>query len=154
MSNMSYIMLQRRSGSAKMPHRATPGSIGYDVYADLPVGWTSDGTNHAVRICAGERVLVPLGFSMQPPAGCYGRLAPRSGLAFKKGVDIMAGVVDPDYRGIVHALVINLGHNPVVIEHGEAIAQLILERAEIATPIEVDSLEPTARDEGGFGSTG
>lgn len=145
-NRQTYLLVQRRSETATLPHRATPGSIGYDVHADLR-------TSDYVRLAAGERLLISLGFSMQPPDGCYGRLAPRSGLAYKKGIDIMAGVIDPDYRGIVHALVINLGHNPVVITHGEAIAQLILEQAVTRAVITVHSLEPTERDQGGFGST-
>jgi dUTP pyrophosphatase len=140
--------VKRESPSATMPVRATPGSIGYDVCADLPA------YPNGLLIPAGCRKLVPLGFSMACPPNTYGRLAPRSGLSVKKGIHIMAGVVDPDYRGIVQALLLNTGHDAVVIQHGERCAQLILEHAVVAPVVLVDNLPDTARGNGGFGSTG
>jgi len=142
------LLVQRRSETAAMPARATPGAIGYDVFADLP------NYPNGLVIPAGCRKLIPLGFSMRCPDGTYGRLAPRSGLALKKGIDVLAGVIDQDYRGVVHVLLANTSHAPVTIDHGERCAQLILERAEIAPVTEVDNLPDAIRGEGGFGSTG
>lgn len=142
------LLIKRESATAILPSRATEGSIGYDVHADLP------GYPNGLIIPAGCRKLIPLGFSMQMPPGVYGRLAPRSGLSVKHGIHVMAGVIDPDYRGEVHALLLNTGHGPVTIRHQDRVAQLILERAFVANVKEVSSIPGTERGEGGFGSTG
>ena len=103
------------------------------------------------------------------PDGCYGRIAPRSGLAYKKGIDVGAGVVDQDYRGNVGVILFNFGEEEFKVdsrfffpfylyfqvEKGDRIAQFILER--IWMPVLVESaekLEETVRGEAGFGSTG
>jgi dUTP pyrophosphatase len=90
------------------------------------------------------------------PAGTYGRVAPRSGLTVKKGVHVGAGVIDADYRGPVGVVLFNLGTEPLVIEHGDRIAQLILEQIVMAPVVDVGDgeLEETVRGAGGFGSTG
>lgn len=90
------------------------------------------------------------------PPGHYGRVAPRSGLASRAGIDTMAGVIDEDYRGEVKALLVNLSDVPVRIEKGDRVAQLILERISTPDTEEVDDLAPYATDRGtgGFGSTG
>ncbi len=129
---------------AVLPSRANPGDAGYDLCA--VVGPLSLGP--------GERKLVPTGLALQIPRDCYARIAPRSGLAWKKGIDVMAGVVDSSYRGEVGVLLINLSADAVTIEKGERVAQLIFER--IYTPdLEVrETLEGSERGSGGFGSTG
>jgi len=91
---------------------------------------------------------------MAIPVGCYGRIAPRSGLAFKSSIDVGAGVIDPDYRGEVKVLLFNLGNCDFKAEAGTRIAQLIIERCETPPVVEVDSLDDTERGAGGFGSTG
>ena len=90
------------------------------------------------------------------PPGHYGRVAPRSGLAARAGIDTMAGVIDEDYRGEVKALLVNLSDVPVRIEKGDRVAQLILERISTPDTEEVDDLAlyATDRGTGGFGSTG
>lgn len=143
------LAIKRESETATLPARATPGAIGYDVYADIP-----DFQAFPMRIMAGARKLVPLGFSMACPPGTYGRLAPRSGLALKQGVHVMAGVIDPDYRGVVHVLLLNTSGQIVEIKHADRVAQLILECAMRVSMCEVQVLPDTARGEGGFGSTG
>lgn len=140
------LLIKRLSEDTPIPVRATPGSIGYDVFACL--------LQQGHVIPTGCRSLIPLGFAMHPPAGTYGRLAPRSGLAHKQGIHVMAGVIDPDYRGEVHVLLLNTGDQPVYIKHGDRIAQLILERAVIAPVVEVNDLVLTERGADGFGSTG
>ena len=88
------------------------------------------------------------------PTGCYGRIAPRSGLAVKYGIHVGAGVIDPDYTGELKVCLFNLGSVPFEIKQGERIAQLILEKC--LTPLiqEVDELKKTMRANRGFGSTG
>ena len=88
------------------------------------------------------------------PQGYYGRIAPRSGLAMKTGLDVLAGVLDADYRGEILCLLYNTGDQPIELPAGSKICQLILER--IITPEAVwsDDLAVTGRGAGGFGSTG
>ena len=85
---------------------------------------------------------------------CYGRIAPRSGLAWKKHVDIGAGVIDADSRGNVGVVMFNHAEEDLVVNRGDRVAQLVLERICIADVLEVDELDETERGEGGFGSTG
>jgi dUTP pyrophosphatase len=97
---------------------------------------------------------VDTGISIQPPPGCYGRVAPRSGLAAKYGIDVGAGVIDSDYRGIIRVILFNHNDQPFTINVGDRIAQLILEQA-LSVPVEqVQELSNTTRNANGFGSTG
>lgn len=128
---------------AILPTYGSEGAIGLDLYAaedvDLPAGW---------------RNLVSAGVSIAIPDGFYGRIAPRSGLALKKGIDVMAGVIDPDYRGTIYVLLVNLSRDAFDVRQGDRIAQLILERAERVSVQEVPHLPVTDRENRGFGSTG
>ena len=139
-SKMEVILL---SSSSKAPERQTEYSAGYDIYAD-----------EANIISQGYRKLISTGFKISIPEGYYGRVAPRSSLACKQNVDVGAGVIDSDYRGEVKVLLINNGHTNFIIEKGDRIAQLIIEK--IITPeIKiVEELKNTSRGENGFGSTG
>ena len=131
---------------ASLPARATPGAAGYDLFS----------TDNYV-VLPGRRVVVSTGISVSLPPGCYGRIAPRSGLAVKHGLDVLAGVVDPDYTGEVKVVLQNLDtHQPFVIRPGYRIAQLILEKFEVAEVVEVPSecTQLTDRGAAGFGSTG
>lgn len=94
------------------------------------------------------------GLSIACPPGTYARIAPRSGLAVKRGIDCGAGVVDADYRGPVGVVLFNFGAEDFVVEVGDRIAQLILEKVNMAPVAEVEELAETARGAGGFGSTG
>lgn len=88
------------------------------------------------------------------PEGCYGRVAPRSGLANKHFIDVGAGVIDQDYRGNVGVILFNFGSEQFHVKKGDRIAQLILERIYIPELEELQSLDETERGAGGFGSTG
>ena len=130
---------------AKPPIRGSEFAAGYDLYSHL---------EYTIGIPPGERTLVSTGIRMKIPSGYYGRIAPRSGWAVKKSVDIGAGVADSDYVGILYVLLINNGKKELIIKNHERIAQIILEKI-TTPPIEiVEELEETKRGSGGFGSTG
>lgn len=142
--------------TATLPKRGSEGAVGYDLSADLMKGKLA-GPTPVVTIFPGDRALISTGLKMAIPDGYYGRVAPRSGLALKKGIVVLGGVVDPDYRGEVFVLLLNTGSERFTIDHGDRIAQLILERVTtppIARVYSVDDLGDTDRGAGGFGSTG
>jgi dUTP pyrophosphatase len=132
--------------NATLPTRSTPGAVGYDLFSI---------DNYVVL--PGRRVVVSTGISVAIPPGCYGRIAPRSGLAVKHGLDTLAGVIDPDYTGEVKVVLQNLdSHQPFVIRPGYRIAQLILEQCVTPDVVEVagECTSLTERGANGFGSTG
>ncbi|CAF2444512.1 unnamed protein product [Rotaria sp. Silwood2] len=88
------------------------------------------------------------------PAGCYGRVAPRSGIAAKFGIDTGAGVIDADYRGNVGVVLFNHNDSDFTIKRGDRIAQLICEKVEMAELVEDEKLDETVRGSNGFGSSG
>lgn len=137
------LKVMRINDAATLPVRGSDFAAGYDIAA----GETKE-------IAAGERAVVKTGLKIAVPQGCYGRVAPRSGLAVKKGIDVGAGVIDADYRGELGVVLFNFGKDTFTVSPGDRIAQLVLER--IATPAveEVKELDETVRGEGGFGSTG
>lgn len=118
---MSVILVDK---NARIPSKSSEFAAGYDLRAvnDVVVG-------------VGERKLVSTGLRLSCPEGTYGRIAPRSGLALKNGIDVMAGVIDPDYIGIVGVVLINHGDSPFKINVGDRIAQLIFERFETGNQI-------------------
>lgn len=136
---------------AKVPTHGTENSIGYDLYSC-----------EAVVILPSKRALVDTGIQMAIPpiysaeGGChlvYGRIAPRSGLAWKNGIQVGAGVIDPDYRGNIKVLLFNLGEDSFSISPGDRVAQIIFELVSPIPICKVDNLSETSRI-GGFGSTG
>lgn len=104
----------------------------------------------------GERAAVPTGLAMAIPAGLEGQVRARSGLALRAGVTCLnaPGTIDADYRGEVNVILINLGEADFTIRRGDRIAQLVIAPATSAVWNEVATLDPTARGDGGFGSTG
>jgi dUTP pyrophosphatase len=128
---------------ATLPTRGSRFAAGLDLYSV-----------ERLTIQAGERAVAATGLSVAIPEGFYGRVAPRSGLAIKQGLDVLAGVIDSDYRGEIRCALINLGSAPVIIEVGQRVAQLIIEAIATPEPAWADELEETARGAGGFGSTG
>jgi dUTP pyrophosphatase len=99
---------------------------------------------------------VPTGVAVAIPAGYVGMVTPRSGLAARHGIGIVnsPGIVDSGYRGEILVILVNHGEAPVTLDRGERIAQLVLAPVAAATLVEVEDLPPSARGEGGFGSTG
>ena len=141
--SFSMLRVQRLNGSAIIPTRASSGAAGYDLYA------SEQGT-----ILAGKFALVHTGISIAVPPGHYGRIAPRSGLAVKKGIQVGAGVIDEDYRGPVGIVLFNHGAEEFTYAPGDRIAQLVLEKISVLPIDIVDALDDTNRGSGGFGSTG
>jgi dUTP pyrophosphatase len=130
---------------AHLPIKGSEHAAGYDLLAAAPQ-----------RVPAKGKALVSTGIAMAIPTGNYGRIAPRSGLAAKNFIDVGAGVIDSDYRGEVKVLLFNFSDVEFVVNPGDRIAQLIVEkytRTEIEDVVEGD-LDSTERGAGGFGSTG
>ena len=137
------LKIKKLVSNAIIPKRSTPGAVGYDLHS-------TEG--HV--ILPGHRAVVPTGLSFEFPSGVYGRVAPRSGLAVKHGLNVGAGVVDPDYTGEVKVVLFNHDKAAFAIKPGYRIAQLICERYECPEIEEVAEVTETSRGEGGFGSTG
>ena len=133
----------------ELPRVASEGSAGVDLRAAIEEG-------EQVVLAPGERALIPTGLAVEIPAGWEGQVRPRSGLAVRHGLALLnsPGTIDSDYRGEVKVLVINHGQEPVTLGRGQRIAQLVISPSPRVTLVEVESLEPTARGSGGFGSTG
>jgi dUTP pyrophosphatase len=131
--------------NAIRPTKGSAGAAGYDLYAFVE--------NGNIDIQPGERKLINTGIQISIPSYCYARIAPRSGLAVKE-IDICAGVVDSDYRGYIHALVVNNSKQVFTVAHGDRIAQMIFEQIINPVFVETPVLASTDRGNKGFGSTG
>lgn len=130
-----------------LPAYATSGAAGMDLQAAIDV---------PLVVKPGERVLVPTGLQIAVPTGYEAQVRPRSGLALKNGVTCLntPGTIDSDYRGEIKVILANLGSEPLTIERGMRIAQLVIAPVVQATWQSVATLEGTQRGAGGFGSTG
>lgn len=140
------IAVKRLDPGLPMPHRAHPEDAGADLYAA-----------EDVTLQPGERALVGTGIAIALPVGTVGLIHPRSGLAAKQGLSIVntPGTVDAGYRGELKVCLINTDRSePIVITRGMRIAQLVVQRVELASFQEVDELDETVRGAGGYGSTG
>lgn len=128
-----------------LPARATEHAAGYDIRS-------AEG----VTLEPSEIRLVATGLVMELPEGVECQVRPRSGLALRHGITLpnSPGTVDPDYRGELRVIMQNLGPDPVTLERGERIAQLVFARFEAPEIAEVVEVSTTERGEGGFGSTG
>ena len=129
-----------------LPVRQTAGSAGYDLASAEP-----DFTVQSL-----ERRLVRTGLAIAIPEGYEAQIRPRSGLALKQGLSLpnTPATIDSDYRGELMVAVINLGQEPVLVTRGMRIAQMVFQKVELMELKEVAELPPSARGEGGFGSTG
>jgi len=130
-----------------LPQYATVHSAGLDLRADL---------EHSLVLKPLERSLVPTGLFIELPEGYEAQIRPRSGLAIKHGISLVntPGTIDPDYRGEIKVILVNLSEAPFTLEPGERIAQMVIARFEHIGWNEVETLSETLRGEGGFGHTG
>jgi dUTP pyrophosphatase len=135
--------VKRLTPAATVPTKGSEEAAGFDLYA-----------SENSFILSGRRKIISTGISVKIPKGYYGRMAPRSGLAAKNGIDVLAGVIDSDYRGELKVILYNTEYKTFQVHAGDRIAQLIIEK--IAHPVieEVNELDRTERGAGGFGSTG
>ena len=133
--------------SNPLPEYATSGSSGMDIRANLIATQTLQPL---------ERILIPTGLFIELPRGYEAQIRPRSGLAIKQGITCLnsPGTIDADYRGEIKIILINLSNEKQVIQHGDRIAQLVVQKIDKAIWKQVELLENTERNEGGFGHTG
>ena len=118
-----------------------------DIRANIP---------EAIILQSLERALVPTGIFIELPAGYEAQIRPRSGMAVKQGITCLntPGTVDSDYRGEIKIILVNLSAQEQLIQPGERIAQMVVQKVEKISWQEVDVLEVSDRNSGGFGSTG
>ena len=143
---MVDIALRRLDPGLPPPSYAHPGDAGADLFTTVDL-----------TLAPGERAMVPTGIAIALPEGYVALVHPRSGLAARHGVSIVntPGTVDAGYRGEIKVLLVNLDPaTPVVLSRGDRIAQLVVQRFETASFVEVDALPGSARGSGGYGSTG
>ena len=140
---MESLSFKKLDADAVLPTRGSPSAAGLDLYSI-----------EAVSLNRGERRLIRTGLAVTIPEGFYGRVAPRSGLAAQKGLDVLAGVIDADYRGEIGCLLYNAGEETVHLPAQSKICQLIIEKIITPEAVWVESLSDTSRGGGGFGSTG
>jgi dUTP pyrophosphatase len=132
-----------------LPAYATPHSAGVDLLAAV-------GQGEEIVLRPMERALIPTGLAMALPEGFEAQIRPRSGLALKHGITCLnsPGTIDADYRGEIKIMLINLGAEPFVITRGMRIAQMVVAPYVQVVFAPTDTLAPTERGAGGFGSTG
>jgi len=137
------IKVQKVCPHIPLPSKGHPSDAGWDLYAneDCTIGtWT--------------RRLVDTGIKLEIPEGYVGLIWPRSGLSVKKGIDVFAGVIDSGYRGVVKVCLYNSSFENVDINRHDRIAQIIFQEVPSFNIGEVEMLDESPRDDGGFGSTG
>ena len=139
------VQVQKISENAKIPEMAHEGDSGFDLYA-----------SETLAIEPGERKLVATGIKIAIPKGFEAQVRPKSGLAIKSGLSVLntPGTIDSGYRGEIKVILVNLAKEPYQVETGKKIAQLVFQKVECPELTEVQELNETKRNEGGFGSTG
>ena len=133
-------------GAPALPAYMTEGAAGMDLCAD---------TAAKLTLAPMARMVIPTGIAIALPMGFEAQIRPRSGLALKQGLTMVnsPGTIDADYRGEIQVIAINLGGEPIVIEPGQRIAQMVVQRVVRADWQEVSELPSSQRQEGGFGHT-
>ena len=142
---MITLAVKRLDPSVPLPVYAREGDAGLDLHAA-----------HDLTLEPGARGVVGTGLAVAIPAGYAGLMLPRSGLALTQGLSILntPGLVDSGYRGEMKVLLVNHGATSVTVQHGQRVAQLVIQRVEHVQLTEVSELPPSERGTGGFGSTG
>jgi dUTP pyrophosphatase len=137
------IKIKKLNTNLPTPFQAYAGDAGMDVYASV----------HTV-LMPGECIAIPLGLSMEIPEGYYAYITDKSGLSIKHKLRTMGGVIDSNYRGEIHAGIINLSNTEYIFELGDKVAQMIIQKTEPVEFEEVNELSATDRGEKRFGSSG
>ena len=140
---MSILRFKKLDQRALLPQRGSALAAGLDIFSI-----------EDVEIPSRQRAAARTGLAVAIPAGFYGRIAPRSGLAAKKGLDVLSGVIDSDYRGEILCLLYNTSDEIINLPAGSKICQLIIEQIITPDPEWANELDDTARGASGFGSTG
>ncbi|XP_039032945.1 LOW QUALITY PROTEIN: deoxyuridine 5'-triphosphate nucleotidohydrolase-like [Hibiscus syriacus] len=140
---VSLLKVKKLSEKAVLPSRSSALAAGYDL---------SSATD--TKVPARGKALIRTDLSISVPEGTYGRVAPRSGLAWKHSIDVGAGVIDADYRGPLGVILFNHSDVDFEVKVGDRIAQLIIEKIMTPDVLKVEDLDATTRGDGGFGSTG
>lgn len=145
MNSVTLVPIQIKflSENAKIPFHGSHGAAGYDLFSA-----------EKVTVNPKSRQLIKTNIAIAIPEGYYGRIAPRSGLALKNGIDVMAGVVDSDYTGDIGVILYNTSDEPFLIEIGNRIAQIILEKCHKISWDKVSEIKSTSRGNKGYGETG
>ena len=145
------LRITRLPHAADLPLPAYQSALaaGLDLVAAVAAG-------AAIDLAPGCRALVPTGIAIALPAGHEGQIRPRSGLAIQHGVTVLnaPGTIDPDYRGELQVILVNHGHETIVIKRGMRIAQLVIAPIQHVVLVECTKLNETERQSRGFGSTG
>ncbi|HMP15646.1 MAG TPA: dUTP diphosphatase [Gemmatales bacterium] len=149
MLNELYVEIQPLENHGDLPWPAYQSE--HAAAMDIPAA-----ISEPITIVPGSIALIPCGFSLAVPVGYEAQVRPRSGLAIRQGLTVVnaPGTIDADYRGEVKVGLINLGKEPVVIERGMRIAQLLIAPVMRVTWQEATKLSETTRGAGGFGHTG
>src|SRR6266516_876834 len=143
MDELKSLSFERLDPNAVLPTRGSQSAAGLDLYSI-----------EAITLNPNERRVIRTGLAVAIPEGYYGRVAPRSGLAIQKGVSVLAGVIDADYRGEIGCLLHNVGAERIDLPAQSKICQLIIEKIITPAAVWANRLSETGRGSGGFGSTG
>jgi len=144
---MEPIKVKKLSPNAILPTYGSAEAAGADLYACLDA---------PVTVAPGETAWIPTGLALEVPKGCAGLVYARSSLGVKRGLAPAnkVGVIDSDYRGQIHVVLLNHGKTEQIIRHGERIAQFLITPVLTPAYVEAGELTDTDRGAGGFGSTG
>ena len=140
---MNFVGFKHLTETAQMPTKANRNDAGFDLYAD-----------EDKFIFANKRTTIKTGISLEMPDNIAGLIWPRSGLSVKKGIDVLAGVIDAGYRGEIMVCLYNTSDEDVEIKHGDRIAQIIFQEVPIISLQLREQLGSSQRGSNGFGSSG
>ncbi len=141
------LFIKKLQSDIEIPKYMTEGAAGMDLCAAV---------ENDTILKKGEIKLIPTGIAISIEKGYEAQIRPRSGLAIKHGISLVntPGTIDSDYRGEINIIMINFGQDDFLIKRGDRIAQMVINKIETPSIIEVESLDDTLRGKGGFGSTG
>ncbi|RWS19725.1 deoxyuridine triphosphatase-like protein, partial [Leptotrombidium deliense] len=135
----SILKVKLLSDLAMVPTKATEGSAGFDIFAPCDYLVPKNG-----------KILIDTYIAIELPSNCYGRISPRSGIAWNASIHVGGGVIDSDYRGSIHVILFNFNNVDFLIKRGDRFAQLICERIETPVIVVVDELDFTKRNNKGL----